>query len=563
MSWRHLKLSSCEDTNIPTLLLATKIRSSSYEIYLTDLIRIWSESLSHLEIRKRSYEEYISIDPSTDDQLAILLDKIDQALSGRPGTALHIRLNDEDNISGSRDLVLQLHVDLPKSLSPLEWPVRLSVRPPALLAEILTLPLLGVYRQSLRNLDFLTQSLKQKDHVIEKLLEKFEEQGIDLGQVFPQILGKQRGELDRESALKKVRGLAKFDFKSWKMNQDTSTKAEDVGFLFKNIFEDESDGVTSLEIISCLDGKGDWWKDVKGTTFKFRIEPVSTKDNSQEMITAQTRPEHIYYELSNIDNRRDFREQSISDNLSRNPFPAISASIFRYDKDDVFNEVGSKSKRKSEMIDNETDSGDAFSPLPKHNKNSEKIEKKQKSELQLPQSHDKFSVHEEKPLNTLSHRLEPKKGKGKLMVLKGKKKRPTLPNDSITEKIADSKTHDTNNLQKKTVLPVSPAKKRRNLGIIKGTKKKSGFAESLFIDPKIDSKSDNEKQQHLQEGKIDNNIKNTKTPEFLLQDFKHSEEKKIVNEDSLEKANRKRAELRKELELKMASKNPVKKTRHF
>ncbi|POS83022.1 hypothetical protein EPUL_006229 [Erysiphe pulchra] len=542
MSWRHLKLSSCEDTNIPTLLLATKISSSSYEIYLTDLITIWSESLSPLEIRKRSYEENTSIYPSSEDQLAILLDKIDQALSGRPGTTLHIRLSSEDNTSGSRDLILQLHVDLPKGLTALEWPVRLSVRPPVLLAEVLTIPLLKLYRQSLRNLDLLSQSLKQKDHVIEKLLDKFEEQGIDLGQVFPQILGKQRGELDRKSALKKVRGLAKFDLKSLKTNQDLSTNAEDVGFSITNIFEDESSGVISLETKSFLNGKVDWWKNVKATTFKLKIESVPSKDNSQEMITAQTRPEHTHDDLSNIDDRRGFRELLISDNSSRNIFPPTSTSISRHDKSDIFNEVDSKSKAKPEMTDSEVESDDAFSPLPKQNKESEKVEKQQKSEPRPPQSHDKFIVHKEKPL---SHSLEPK-------------------NHSITEKIADSKTHDTNNLQSITVLPASPPKKRPNLGIIKGTKKKSGFTESSFVDPEIDSKSDCEKQQHLQEEKNDNNIKKAKTKEVLMQDIKYSQEKKIANEeDPLEKANRKRAELRKELELKMASKNPVKKTRRF
>ena len=58
--------------------------------------------------------------------------------------------------------------------------------------------------------------LKDKDHVIQKLLDKLEEQGTELGQIFPQVAGKVGRKVDRKKAEDKVRGIARFDVDTWK-----------------------------------------------------------------------------------------------------------------------------------------------------------------------------------------------------------------------------------------------------------------------------------------------------------------------------------------------------------
>lgn len=561
MYWRHLNSSPCEDTNSPTLLLASNISSSSYRIYITDLTTVWSESLSYLEIRKRSYEENTSIDPSSEDQFAILLDKIDQAVNGRPGTALKLRVNGKKTTLGIRDLILQLHVDMPQRLTAFEWPVQLSAGSPALLTEAMTIPLLRAYRQSLGNLDFLSQSLKLKDIIVEKLIDKLEEYGIDLGLVFPQILGKQRGKVDRECAMKKVRGLAKFDIKSLKTFHGLDNSTENIGCLIKNLFKDEKNNAISFEIKNCLDRKEHWWESMLESSIDLRTEFIATKDSLQEVEMAQTSFRHLHDGFSDSRDERTSRNQTKSDIFFRD-LPSTTSTILGNNETIFFNKKCSKLEAEIEMTDSEVESDNAFSPLPGSSKKSEEFKgtKLEPEPLSLPLSYEKLSTHEVKPITSLSNSIQPIERKGKLMVLKGRKIGRMPSKDSVTEDNTALKAQDKKVLS--TVPLISASSMKKNLGIIKGTKEKKGIKRLPSLDP-FDSKLCCEKQQNIQKNNNGNSNNQTNSLESFSPDIKKPPENIGVKEDPLEKANRKRAELRKEIEIKMASNAPAKKTRYF
>ena len=79
-SWQLLPLyfDSLKET---PLLSRSSFQTQSYDIFVTDLTSVWSESLDRRQIIRRALNEDTSIDPSQDStQLKILLDKIKAGL---------------------------------------------------------------------------------------------------------------------------------------------------------------------------------------------------------------------------------------------------------------------------------------------------------------------------------------------------------------------------------------------------------------------------------------------------------------------------------------------------
>jgi hypothetical protein len=264
MSWRILDASRSGDSQLPALLISTAFRSDSYAVHLTDLTHIWSESLDRRDIFRRSQAENTSIDPRDGDQLHVLLDKIRLGIEGGRDTSLTLAVNDD---AGRPGVTLSITVPLPGGLAPLEWPVNLTAASQFLLTDQLMIPLLEAQQMRMREMASLADILREKDHVIQKLVDNLESQGIQLGQVFPHAVGKSARKIDRKKAEEKVKGLRLFDIEAWRQGLEKE-ESRDIGQLAEQVFK--IDGPSDLDIkqtANILKGPDNWWESIKGGTF--------------------------------------------------------------------------------------------------------------------------------------------------------------------------------------------------------------------------------------------------------------------------------------------------------
>ncbi|EPE24586.1 hypothetical protein GLAREA_08438 [Glarea lozoyensis ATCC 20868] len=262
--WKPLSLSASASAHLPPLLFSVSFdHGSSYTVYLTDLTHIWSESLSRRQIIRRSQEEKTSIDPSDDeDNLRKLLEKIKSALEGARNTTAALTINADDE---RPSLTLSLAVKLPAGIAPLEWPLRLSAVPQTTLTQQLILPLMEAQHMRLQETASLIEVLKEKDHVIQKLLDKLEGQGTELGELFPQAAGKAGRKIDRRKAEERVRGLALFDIDAWRSENQIGA-FHDTQTLLSKVFQGDANQVPEVGTEKAADVDGTWWEDIKGLT---------------------------------------------------------------------------------------------------------------------------------------------------------------------------------------------------------------------------------------------------------------------------------------------------------
>lgn len=193
------------------LLLKYEFGSSNYKIWLTDLTHIWVEELKQRPLIQRAWDIDSDIDPVESDQRQMLLRHIQDSLDEKPGTK--IALSEE----GSNGLLLTAYTPLPKPLQPLQWPIHLNHSSQSSLTNQLLLPLLAEKLLARDQIAFLLSSLSHKDHVITKLTDKMQNEGIELGKVFPSAMSSKssRKASSREEVGKMVQGLATFDERQW------------------------------------------------------------------------------------------------------------------------------------------------------------------------------------------------------------------------------------------------------------------------------------------------------------------------------------------------------------
>jgi len=260
--WRQLPAFQAGAAEVPPLLISTFFQIDCYTVYLTDLIHIWSESLSRRAIFARSHEVNTSIDPTESDQLQIFMDKLKQGVDGGRNTAAAISISSD---TGRPKMTLKITVDLPGGLPPLEWPFRLTPAPQSLLTAQLTIPLLQAQHKRMEEIAALAELLKEKDQVIQKMLDKFEGQGLHLGQVFPQAIVKGGRSLGRKAAEEKVKGLQVFDIENFKENSE-SEELIDAAQLVQRVFSSESQKNPRTKIKPSAPEEDDWWDDFKDQT---------------------------------------------------------------------------------------------------------------------------------------------------------------------------------------------------------------------------------------------------------------------------------------------------------
>jgi len=222
MAWRPLQIASSAGEHLPPILISTQFMPQTYTVHLTDLVHIWSESLDRQAIIQRSREEATSIDPSAgDDQFQIFISKLKLALEGDSATTLALTI---DKGTDRPSLTINISVSLPGGLAPLDWSMHLSASPPLELTNQLIMPLLSAQHQCMQEMTGLVGVLRDKDHLIQKLLDRLENQGTELSELFPQAGRKVGRKLDRKVAEERVKGLGLFDIDKWKagLNLDKS-----------------------------------------------------------------------------------------------------------------------------------------------------------------------------------------------------------------------------------------------------------------------------------------------------------------------------------------------------
>ncbi|KAB8664840.1 hypothetical protein FH972_026264 [Carpinus fangiana] len=193
-----------------SLLFRHDFTANSYAIQITNLQVVWAESLDRRRIIGRALDENTAIDPSEDStQLRLLLDHIRGAFS-KDNSRLQVQ-----DLSQSE---LRLHATspLPSPLKDLKWSFRLSTTAKQSVATELAAPLMSLAYFQTQQLQQLTESLKQKDVAISKILEKIEAAGFELAAIFPTIASNKKGRnlLSRDQVLQQMQGLKPFDAKT-------------------------------------------------------------------------------------------------------------------------------------------------------------------------------------------------------------------------------------------------------------------------------------------------------------------------------------------------------------
>lgn len=210
--WKLLHHQSTSEASIPSLLVKYEFGTSSYKIWITDLTYVWGETLDQRPLVQRAWDIETDIDPIESDQRQMLLQKIKDSLNEVPGTKLALSRNEDLN-----GIQLTAFSPLPKPFKALQWPFYLAVSPNSSLTNELVLPLLGEQLRLRKKLDSLLDFLSEKDHVINKLTDKLQSDGIELGKVFPGAISSKSSHksISKEELGKSVKGLGSFDEAQW------------------------------------------------------------------------------------------------------------------------------------------------------------------------------------------------------------------------------------------------------------------------------------------------------------------------------------------------------------
>ncbi|KAL6714099.1 hypothetical protein ACLMJK_008593 [Lecanora helva] len=331
--WRHLSLGDIAD-NIPPLLARHDIENAKYSVWITDLTFVWEEVLDRKQIIQRSFTLDTSIDPSEGpDQLLLLLESVRRALDEQPGTNIAIARND-----GDQQLLLRSRTPLPGSLKPLRWEIELSLAPQSRMTSELIVPILG--QQVIVNVEraSLLQQMKEKDHVISKLLDKMQSDGIDLTRVFPGLGSVKPGrQSSRQAFGKSIKGLAEFDEQQWRdrLRLD-AVSAHDFNRLVSDAFRN---GMVNTPVDACVPDYSGWWRNLR--------------HNSSQQRECSQKPDSVAEEEDLM--QGDFQRQPTPTNLVR-----VSPSMNEVNFDQKLQVDESEPQR--EDSDSTTDESNSNSP---------------------------------------------------------------------------------------------------------------------------------------------------------------------------------------------------------
>jgi hypothetical protein len=574
MSWKPLQFSAYAGTHLPPLLISATFALDSYSIHLTDLTHIWSESLTKRAIIRRSQEESTSIDPSDGGQFEIFLDKLKLGLEGGKDTTLALTISaDADRPS----LILNITTNLPGGLAPLEWPVRLAAAPQSLLASQLTLPLLRAQHIWIQEIAALAEVLREKDHVIQKLADKLEEQGTELGQVFPQVAGKVGRKVDRKRAEERVKGLGVFDMQTWRKglgHEESQDTTQLIGEVFTG---DNIEALQASKGVPLSEEQDSWWESIKGITVNLSSGKIST-NGPQKANKAKPLPKSVLRKEESIDDDA-FQVQATPPHLATSSRPGPSKAIIDDSTEDE-DDLDAPSQR-SKIPDSFPSSQPAAAASPVNPKKFSRIGGKKAAPKPepLPQVDDDQTTEEEpspprkaspvekknEPQAPQIAAVRPKKTLGKIG---GKKEAPSPPEpepDSETEPEVEASTPPVVSPPKEVAKP-----EKGKLGQI-GGKKKQTEPSPEAAEPEASTAAAPSAKRKLGQIGQGHKVERQESPKKPEEGNNESRGRASVKpektatpeprETSLERADKKRERLRRELEEK--AKAPVKKKRKF
>ncbi|EUC42787.1 hypothetical protein COCMIDRAFT_7689 [Bipolaris oryzae ATCC 44560] len=213
--WRVLRLCEQPDNrHVPQLLVKPVFSPDSYIVHLTDLSNVWSEELSLDDIVDRASREQSPIEVSKQDtaQLGVLLENIAKPLSNADDALCRMTRNGQDGI------ILHASIILPEPLGRLSWKFQLQKRTSTVLKNELILPLLVSSHIQNERIAGLIKTITSKDKAINRLLDQFESNNLDLTAAFPGAGSMKTGRrmIKREQAAKHVPALKLFQEAVWR-----------------------------------------------------------------------------------------------------------------------------------------------------------------------------------------------------------------------------------------------------------------------------------------------------------------------------------------------------------
>jgi hypothetical protein len=260
MTSKWEKLPVVSHAALPILLYRFLTTTDSYELYITDLIHLWSEKLSRRDIIHRANVEETSIDPGEDtDQYKVFLDKLQEAFTGSKNSEVSLKSGVGKKFN---NLEIITTTDLPAPLDPLTWIFYVNQGSARELATQLTIPLLQAQSERDGLEKALLKTLKEKDWILGKIFDKIESLGLDLSAVFPGMVGLRSsdGGISRNRAAKYIPGLTAFDESAWRRGIDTKSTALELTRRLIDGVSDQSSSQIGLEKMVPRDEE--WWKKV-------------------------------------------------------------------------------------------------------------------------------------------------------------------------------------------------------------------------------------------------------------------------------------------------------------
>jgi hypothetical protein len=190
-------------------------------------------------------------------QYSLLQGKLKAAVTGSISARLRLQRLEDDG------LLLKVEVPLPAPLPPLKWPFFLSRAPQRAFTQELLLPLLGKYLGLAEQIESLLSSIKEKDHVINKLVDKADSSGMRVCDVFPsaQSFSGGRKELTWNQAAGSIRGLRAFDEAEWRKTALTNSEPHNITDALRTFVQgSECHDKAKLRSIENVIATGEWWK---------------------------------------------------------------------------------------------------------------------------------------------------------------------------------------------------------------------------------------------------------------------------------------------------------------
>ncbi|KAK8047074.1 hypothetical protein PG996_015138 [Apiospora saccharicola] len=274
------------ENGIPALIVSPNFGTSTYKLHVSDLANVWTESLDRKAIFARSIQEDTSIDLTEGpDQMTILLSYLQAAFDTSSPQHHQTKLTLEAAPKGG--LVLLITCTLPGGLKPLRWPVNLARQPPASLASELVLPLIQSQHARALEIENLINTLQQKDAIITKLVDKLEAMGMGLEDVFNALSGKRK--VSRVAADAKVNGLAPFDGPEWRQAMFQRISAPvDAASLVQDVLGGPNAVGLKESVIRASDDLNNWWEHMgPGPVSTLVQEPADPVNDEEKEETQQ------------------------------------------------------------------------------------------------------------------------------------------------------------------------------------------------------------------------------------------------------------------------------------